>query len=156
MKKRKIDVARPDTQTEPVWRSLDDVAEVEITSEDAGHPIEAALGERSGLGWRAEGPGEQTIRLRFEHPIPVQRVRLVVEEHERTRTQEFVLRATPAAEGPWRELARQQFNFSPSGATREQEDYQVNLPSVAGLELVLVPDISGGDARASLHQLRIA
>jgi hypothetical protein len=81
---------------------------------------------------------------------------VAIEERERERTQQFVLRAAATLEGPWHEIARQQFNFSPSGAVREQEDYHVNLPRVAVLELTIVPDISGGDARASLQQLRIA
>ena len=51
---------------------------------------------------------------------------------------------------------RQQYNFSPSGVTRESEDYAVDLADVTALELRIVPDISGGDARASVTQLRIA
>ena len=44
-----------------------DLAQVEITS-DPTHPIEAALlADRTG-GWRAAGPGEQTIRLLFTRP----------------------------------------------------------------------------------------
>jgi hypothetical protein len=51
---------------------------------------------------------------------------------------------------------RQQYNFSPPGVTHEFEDYAVDLVGVAALELRIVPDISGGEARASLAQLRIA
>jgi hypothetical protein len=51
---------------------------------------------------------------------------------------------------------RQQYNFSPPGMTREFEDYAVDLAGVTALELRIVPDISGGDARASVAQLRIA
>jgi len=40
--------------------------------------------------------------------------------------------------------------------TREFEDYAVDLAGVRALELRIVPDISGGDARASLAQLRLA
>jgi hypothetical protein len=135
---------------------LDQFAEVEITSESSMHPIEGALSPDRADGWRAETSGEQTIRLRFEQPLPVRRVRVVVEERERERTQQFVLRAAATPDGPWHEIARQQFNFSPSGAVREQEDYEVGLPRVVALELTIVPDISGGDARASLQQLRVA
>ena len=42
------------------------------------------------------------------------------------------------------------WTFSPDGATHETEDYQVDLWAVTALELTLTPDISGGDARASL------
>jgi hypothetical protein len=51
---------------------------------------------------------------------------------------------------------RQQYNFSPPGAAREVEDYDVDLDAVTVLELRIVPDISGGSARASLAQLRVA
>jgi hypothetical protein len=51
---------------------------------------------------------------------------------------------------------RQQYNFSPPVMTREIEDYTVELVGVSVLELSIVPDISGGDARASVAQLRIA
>jgi hypothetical protein len=36
------------------------------------------------------------------------------------------------------------------------EDYNVDLVGVTVLELRIVPDISGGSARASLAQLRVA
>jgi hypothetical protein len=51
---------------------------------------------------------------------------------------------------------RQQYNFSPAGATRESEDYEVALDGVTALELVITPDVSGGPARASLEWLRLA
>jgi hypothetical protein len=158
MKKRTI-IPTPEDPgggSEHAWLPLHQLAEAEITSESPMHPIEGALVPGKADGWRAETPGEQTIRLNFEEPRSMKHVRVVIEERERARTQQFVLRAASTPEGPWRELARQQFNFSPSGAVREQEDYEVSLPAVAVLELTIVPDISGGDARASLQQLRIA
>ena len=36
------------------------------------------------------------------------------------------------------------------------EEYRVDLDGVTALELSVIPDISGGDARASLKQLRLA
>jgi hypothetical protein len=156
MKKRTIGPAGVSSAKESEWLPLDELAEVEITSESAEHPIEAALVPGRVGGWRAETAGKQTIRVRFEQPRRVQSVRVVIEERERARTQEFVLRAAVEPAGPWREIARQQFNFSPAGATREQEDYQIALPSVAGLELTIIPEIGGGDARASLQQFRVA
>ena len=39
---------------------------------------------------------------------------------------------------------------------QESEDYRVNLNGVTALELEIVPDISGGDASASLAQMRLA
>jgi len=51
---------------------------------------------------------------------------------------------------------RQQWNFSPPGTVREVEDYSVDLSSVTVVELEIVPDKSGGEARASLESLRLA
>jgi len=39
---------------------------------------------------------------------------------------------------------------------RENEDYTVHLPEVGTLELIIVPDKSGGDVRASLRSFRVA
>jgi len=55
-----------------------------------------------------------------------------------------------------REIVRQQYNFSPATNTRELEDYTVNLDDVLILEINITPDISGGNARASLARLRLA
>jgi len=44
---------------------------------------------------------------------------------------------------------------SPANA-REIEDYQVDLASVKVLELVIVPDIGGGNTSASLENLQLA
>jgi hypothetical protein len=53
------------------------------------------------------------------------------------------------------EIERQQWNFSPPDTSREVEEFQVELPGVAVLELIIVPDISRGSARASLKSLRL-
>src|SRR5947199_10521369 len=74
------------------WLDLEALARVEVTSEDAAHPIESALLTIGALGWRAECPGEQTIRLVFEAPQRLRRIRLLFREEKETRTQEFVLR----------------------------------------------------------------
>jgi hypothetical protein len=140
----------------PDWIDLEQDAEVEITSETSSHPIEGALSFSESGGWQADAAGEQTIRIFFPEPRPLKQARIVFEERECERTQQFVLRVAASPNGPWRELARQQFNFSPGGATREQEDYRIDLPAVATLEISIVPDISGGDARASLKELRLA
>lgn len=142
--------------TEPGWLDLERLAQVEITSEDVDHPIEAALIPGTGLGWRAAQPGEQTIRLRFDAPLRLKRIHLLFKEDEIERTQEFVLRWSPDNGQSYREIVRQQFNFSPPDATREVEDYDVDLDRVTVLELWIKPDISGGSARPSLTQLSVA
>lgn len=138
------------------WLDLERLTRVQVTSEDEGHPVERALLADGEGGWRAGGPGEQTIRLIFDEPQPVRRIALHFAEPEVERTQEFVLRWSPDGGRSFREIVRQQWNFSPSGATQEVEDYQVELPAVTVLELAIVPDQSRGPARASLSRLRIA
>ena len=138
------------------WLDLQSLAQVELTSEDQANPIEAALVSGAGLGWRAAQAGEQTIRLLFDESQRVRRIQLLFHEDQKARTQEFVLRWSPDGGQSYREIVRQQYNFSPPGMSRELEDYTVDLVGVTALELRIVPDISGGDARASVAQLRIA
>ena len=133
---------------------LDRVARVEVTSEDPGHPVEAALLAGRGPGWRASCPGPQTVRLVFDGPRHVRRIRLRFVADAGARTQEFVLRWVDAASAP-REVVRQQWNFSAGGSAEEVEDYRVDLPGVVELELVVTPDIAGGDAHASLAEMRV-
>jgi hypothetical protein len=146
--------SREVTAAEQGWLDLERLAQVEITSEDDDYPIESALIPGTGSGWRAAQPGEQTIRLLFDEPLRLRRIHLVFHEDEQERTQEFVLRWSPDRGQTYREILRQQYNFSPPGVTREVEDYNIDLDGVTALELKIVPDISGGSARASLAQLR--
>jgi len=138
------------------WLGLQGLAQVELTSEDAAYPIEAALIPSAGSGWRAAQAGEQTIRLLFDQLQRLMRIQLLFHEDQQARSQEFVLRWSPDGGQSYREIVRQQYNFSPPAVTRELEDYAVDLFGVTVLELRIVPDISGGDARASVTQLRIA
>jgi len=142
--------------TDHVWLDLERLAQVEVTSEETGHPVESALTTGGGPGWLAGEPGEQTIRLLFDEPQALRHIQLVFEEEKRERTQEFVLRWSGDSGRSYREILRQQYTFSPPGATREVEDYVVNLHGVTELELRIVADISKGNARASLTLLRLA
>jgi hypothetical protein len=139
-----------------VWLDLERLAQVEITSESAEHPIEAALIPNRGPGWRAAQPGKQTIRLIFDHPVSIGRILLRFDEENQGRTQEFVLRWLPQGERSSREIVRQQYTFSPPATNQEIEDYSVKLNGVTALELEIVPDISGGGACAALAQMRLA
>jgi len=157
MRKR---IITPDQQSIEVtaqeWLDVEALAEVEITSEDAAHPIESALLPGQSSGWRAAGPGKQTIRLIFIHPQQLSRIWLSFVETEVERTQEFVLRWSADGGQTFQEIVRQQWNFSPLGTTSETEDYRVDLSAVTVLELNIVPEISGGQRVASLAQLRLA
>jgi hypothetical protein len=138
------------------WLDLDGAAVVEVTSEEKEYPVESALIAGEIRGWRAADSGAQTIRLIFDQPQRLKRIALVFEETESERTQEFVLRWSPDGGRSFREIVRQQWNFSPPNTTREVEDYDVHLSDFAVLELVIGPDISRETAHASLKSLRVS
>jgi hypothetical protein len=152
-------ISNQDSKSEPPsnqqWLSVEHLAQVEVSSEDGAHPIESALTPGAGPGWRAGQPGRQTIRLLFDEPQMVRHIRLLFEEDEQERTQQFVLRWSSDHGQSYREIVRQQYNFSPAGSTSECEDYDVELDRLTALELTIVPDIGGAPVCASLAQLRL-
>ena len=138
------------------WLDVERAAMVEITSEDKDYPVESAFASGEAQGWRAAEAGTQTIRLVFDQPQRLKRISVVFEEKEIARTQEFVLRWSADGGNSFREIVRQQWNFSPPETIREVEEYQVELASVTVLELTIVPNVSGGSARASLKSMRLS
>lgn len=156
MRKRIIGYAPEGARPEPQWLNVENLVEVEITSEDAAHPIESALLPGGTPGWRAAEPGQQTIRLLFKQPQPLRRIWVSFVESKTQRTQEYVLRWSSDNGKSFREIVRQQWNFSPPGTTNEIEDHRVDLSAATMLELSIQPDISGVPAFASLAQMRLA
>ena len=138
------------------WMDVDRIASVEVSSEESDYPIESALLLEGKRGWRAAHLGMQTIRLIFDEPQELRRILLVFEDTENSRTQEFVLRWSPDLQHSSREIVRQQWNFSPPDSVRETEDYPVELSQVKILELMIIPDKSDREVRASLLSLRLA
>src|SRR6266849_3186424 len=57
------------------WLKLQELAEVELTSEADGYPVESAFTFGAGPGWRAASRGKQRIRLVFDRPQSIQRMR---------------------------------------------------------------------------------
>ena len=146
------------TPISEVWRDLERIARVEISSEDEQFPIENAVGKKETTGWRAAETGPQLIRLQFDEPQNIKRLRLRFVERAAERTQEF---AVFAGTGPQlKEVVRQQWTFSPYGSTEEIEDYTVNLSGITTLELKIDPDRSHDPALsrgyASLKSLKLA
>ena len=96
------------------------------------------------------------IRLIFDHPQRLRHIRLVFHEDEVERLQELVLHWSSDDGQTFHEIVRQQWNFSPHGSTQEIENYHIDLSGVTQVELKIVPEKSGGEACASLAQLRLA
>ena len=138
------------------WLDLESIATVEVTSEHPEYPIESAFAEGRGRGWRADQAGAQTVVLKFDEPQRLKRIRLRFVEEERERTQEFKLSWSADNGRSFREIVRQQWNFSPSGSTLESEDYRVDLSGVTTLQLAINPDLGRGEAPATLSELRLA
>jgi len=138
------------------WLNLEEIARVEVSSEDPQHPIESAFKQSNSLGWRASRPGEQTIRLLFDEPKDLRRIWLRFLEPKVERTQQFTLRWADSQTGPFREILRQQWNFNPRTSTMEVEDYKVDLRHVLALELTIDPDLGKNQAYAVLAEWRMA
>jgi len=155
MRKQIIQHTRDVSILSPPWLDVASLAQVELTSEDPASPIDAALLPHTPPGWRAAHPGEQVIRLVFDHPQLLHHLRLVFTEAQQARTQEFVVRWSADGGQSYREVVRQQYTFSPPGTVHEVEDYQVLLDDVTHVELRIVPDIQGGDACATLQEMRL-
>src|SRR5260221_11243280 len=67
MRKQLISATEPSpTGTSEKWLNLEEIARVEVSSEDPQHPIESAFKNGETLGWRAGKPGEKLIRLIFD------------------------------------------------------------------------------------------
>jgi hypothetical protein len=153
---RKIQIPQNAPLRDQAWIDVDRIASVQVSSEESDYPIESALLLEGKRLWRAANSGMQTIRMIFDEPQKLRRILLVFEDTENTRTQEFVLRWSPDIESSFREIVRQQWNFSPPDSVQETEDYAVELSEVKVLELIIIPDKSGGEVRASLMSLRLA
>jgi hypothetical protein len=149
MRKRIITEPLQTPPPEQGWPDLESIVSVEVTSECNSFPSESALLQRDKEGWRAAEQGSQTIQLIFRQPQRLRRICVVFEETERKRTQEFTLRWSPDQGKSFREIVRQQWNFSSPDATRETEDYAVDLSNVTLLDLTFEPDKENGKARAA-------
>ena len=129
-----------------------------ITSEMAEHPIEHAFDGRRGPGgscWIAAAPGEQTLILAFDQPRGLHRLLLEIEETQLDRTQELQLAVSGDGGQTYRELLRQEYTFSPGGATFEREEWTLDGQPVTHLRLRIKPDKGGRSGRASLTTLAL-
>ena len=136
-----------------------DVATVQVTSEQADHPIDHAFDRSRGPGgsrWVADTPGEQSVILVFDSPRTIRQIGLEVEELAVSRTQELAVSVSADGGRTYRELVRQEFNFSPPGTSFEREVWSVSVDAVTHLRLEIKPDKGGRIGRATLTSLAVA
>jgi hypothetical protein len=137
---------------------IERAAHVAVTSEAPSHPIECAFDGQRGPGateWVAGAPGTQTITLTFDSPQRVRAVAVETEEKHETRTQELELSLSSNGGASFEVLRRQEFNFSPGGATFERERWEVDRPGVTHLRLRIRPDKGGGTVLARVTSIAI-
>lgn len=135
------------------------VATVLVRSEAEGHPIAHVFDETRGPGasqWIAAEPGDQKLIIAFHEPQTIRQVTMEIEEREVSRTQEVQLSVSSDGGKTYQELVRQEFNFSPDGATWECEDWAVGELNVTHLRLLIKPDKGRKDLFAKLTSLVLA
>lgn len=147
--------------TPPVSRteiSIPDSATVLVTSEMPDHPIDYICDGRSGPGstrWIADEEGDQTVVVSFDAARDLHKVRLEVEEPDISRTQELALAVSYDRGQTYREVLRQEYNFSPPGTTFEREEWRVPAQGVTNVWLWIRPDKGGKPCRASITSLAL-
>jgi hypothetical protein len=152
-------IIRPSTATPALMPGEIDIAAVAtvlVTSEAPEHPVDFAFDHHRGPGgnrWIAGEPGEQTLILAFDAPQAIRRIALEVEEPEVARTQELQLAVSTDGGRTYRELLRQEYNFSPPGTTFEREDWAVPAVGVTHVRLQIRPDKGGKPCRATITSL---
>lgn len=132
------------------------IATALCTSELENHPIEHMFDGRPDTRWVAAADGEQTLILAFDTAQVLRRVGLIIEERTERRTQELDLALSTDGGLTFREVIRQEFNFSPDGATIQRQDWQ--LPPgqhCTHLRLHIRPDKSGV-GRATVTSLTLS
>ncbi len=144
----------------PVGEDLDlaSIATVLLTSEAPGFPIENVLDEHRGPGgtrWVASTPGEQALILQFDAPQSLREIVLEVEELDVCRTQVVELFVSCDGGHSYREVSRQEYNFSPPGTTYEREVLPVRAEGVTHLRVGIRPDKAGRSCHASLISLAL-
>ena len=141
-----------------IGRDIPALATVLVTSEACGHPIDCAFDGVRGRGasrWIAGQTGEQTLTLAFDAPLSIRKVVVEVEERAVARTQEIALAVSEDDGHSYRELLRQEYNFSPPGTTFEHEEWSLDIPAATHLRFRIKPDKGGNPCRATLTTVAV-
>ena len=150
--------ADPRTGDEAERMYVPELATVLVTSEAAEHPVDCLFDGHDGPGgtrWVAAVDGEQAVVLAFDTPQTIQEVGLETEEFQASRTQVLTLSLSQNGGRTYREILRQEFNFSPPGTTFERERWIVPATMVSHLRVTIRPDKGDKPGRASLTSLTV-
>ena len=143
---------------EPGEKDIAALATVGVTSEATDYPIDHAFDSHRGPGgsrWVAGAPGPQRLLLTFDAPQTLRRLRLEVEEHEVSRTQDLQVAISRDGGHTYQTLLRQEYTFSPPGTTFEREEWAIPVEGVTHLQLVITPDKGGAPCYATLTTLAL-
>ncbi len=143
---------------EPGEKDIAALATVGVTSEATDYPIDNAFDSHRGPGgsrWIAGAPGPQRLLLTFDAPQTLRRLRLEVEEHEVSRTQDLQVAISRDGGHTYQTLLRQEYTFSPPGTTFEREEWAIPVEGVTHLQLVITPDKGGAPCYATLTTLAL-
>jgi hypothetical protein len=157
LRKRILDIAcLPTARRGESALDIAAIATVIVTSEDATNPVDNIFDDQHGPGasrWVAAETGEQCLILDFDAPQTIHQIALEVEETEVNRSQELAVSISCDGGHVYRELIRQEYNFSPPGTTFERETWSVSAERVTHLRLRIKPDKSGKPCRAAMTSL---
>jgi len=132
------------------------IATVIVTSEKPTHPIELIFDGKRGPGasrWQAATPGQQGLILDFDKPQTLRQLVVDIEETEVSRTQVLWVSVSSDGGHSYRELIRQEYNFSPPGTTYECETWSIDALHTTHFAITIVPDKNGQPAYASMISL---
>jgi len=85
----------------------------------------------------------------------IHKITLEVEEPAVSRTQELALSLSKDGGQTYREVVRQEFNFSPPGTAFEREHWTVSADLVTHLRLLIKPDKGNHACKATLTSLAL-
>jgi hypothetical protein len=129
------------------------IATVIVSSEKTDHPIEHVFDGERGSGasrWLAAVPGEQCLIINFDTPQTLHQLVLDIEEPNVSRTQELLLSVSSDGGRTYRDMIRQEYNFSPPGTTYERETWALKTDHITHLAIRITPDKGGQATLATL------
>src|SRR5260370_4770059 len=112
------------------------------TAPCARHRVRRPCDYPAALGldrWIAEQSGEQTLILAFDTPQTIRKILVEIDEPEISRTQEMAVSISRDGGQTYRELIRQEYNFSPPGTTLGHEEWTITADAISHLQLRIKP-----------------